>query len=358
MVFITMLAKLSFFKNFNSVSIFNFLILFNLYAYYTYTFYILDVFKKHKYIRLFLKRGKRKPFWKLKRKFKFFKRMKFKRFKRKLLITFPFKKNLILNVFSQKNILFLKRSFGLFKYRFDKKKYTLYRMKYILDKVRKKRIKPRNFSFRPFKKRYFSRLFYNPLRSTLMLTTNNKANRQFKQTKIVSKITKKDNWINSLVSDTFIWKILVKCKFFFNRKKAIFFIVNAGVYINGELEKNPYRVVEAGDTIQIARTYFFSKIFFKRFKRLRRFVRRIRSRVFRLMRHKINPNKQATKNVPSWILRFENFKSYRSVHVQSDYLTYSFIVIYRPMHILNYIDKFYMPNTAYLLRLYNWRYAV
>jgi hypothetical protein len=119
--------------------------------------------------------------------------MKFKRFKKKLLLKFPLKKNIIRNVFSQKNIIFLKRSFGLFKYRFDKKKYNLYRMKYILDKIKKKRIKPRNFSFRPFKKRYFSRLFYNPLRATFIETTDNKANRQFKQTKIISKISKKNN---------------------------------------------------------------------------------------------------------------------------------------------------------------------
>jgi hypothetical protein len=85
---------------------------------------------------------------------------------------------------------------------------------------------------------------------------------------------------------------------FTNRKNAEIYIRTVGIFINGKISFNSNQALNVGDVIQMHRNLYFYSYSIRFFKKLRRYVRRVKARVFKLMRHKIDPNKQATTNIP------------------------------------------------------------
>jgi hypothetical protein len=75
------------------------------------------------------------------------------------------------------------------------------------------------------------------------------------------------------------------------------------------------------------------------------------------MRHKIDPNKQATTNIPRWVHKLENYKPNKALNIESDRTLFAFIILYAPTRVNN-ITLFNELNVStYIGRLYNWKYT-
>lgn len=264
----------------------------------------------------------------------------------------------VLSGTNTKSILHFKRKTALFKSKYDLRRFHLYRMKYLLN-LRKKRNNKKNInSVGTLSADKLSFMFFRRFRANIFKLLSYNANRQFKKSKILSKITKKSTSYETFYNELVLWKILLKQQLFPTKDLTLQFINTFGVFINGNYTNHSHVSLNVGDVIQLSYNVIMCTFLLKHSRKLKKYFGKVRFRIFKLMRNKIDPNKQATKNIPRWILKFENYMSSKVLNVESDFITFTFIILYKPTHRANKVVNWYNITPTYLIRLYNWKYII
>lgn len=248
------------------------------------------------------------------------------------------KKNTFFNSFKQKlevhNFYFYK---NLYKkehvfFNFNKKNKLLYKMH----------------------KKFFSRYYVNRhiFRHIFMKSA---CTHQFKITKFVEKF-KTNSRINFFKqTQLFLFIVLISSQFFFFKKDCFFFLKNFGIFLNGKICTNAYKVLKIGDIIQIPVTKNFY-IFFKNYKNYTFFF----LKKYKLKFNKIfasRKKKYRTKSylMPKWVERLSYYFEDIPKFLEVDFTILTIIIIYNntTLHDTHSI----IANNAllYLYRLYNWR---
>jgi len=168
--------------------------------------------------------------------------------------------------FFLKNLIF-KKKFGFFKKDDKIKHHFLYKLNFLKNLSKKKldfkffnKIKKRYNKFVDLK--YSSFILFYKNRKILKNFLFLKDKKQYKTTKILSKIIKMD-FINFYKFFEFsIVNLIIRCKFCYNLSESIFFLKNGFIYLNGLKITNPLTQVNVGDLIQLS----FSENYFNFFK--------------------------------------------------------------------------------------------
>lgn len=147
--------------------------------------------------------------------------------------------------------------------------------------------------------------------------------------------------------------MLVDQRLFENYERASTYIKTIGVFVNGLSIRSPFYCLRIGDVVQLQRhsAYFLYRA--RAYKALRRYRFKIKYRVFRLIRHKVNPNKQSAKNIPKWITKFSYYRSSAAMHVESDYQLLMFVCVAFPSRYRAVTHESELPLTTYQPRVYN-----
>lgn len=171
---------------------------------------------------------------------------------------------------------------------------------------------------------------------------------QHKITKYISKFdnTKKNN-IN-LKMRMMLFVILLSGRFFFFKQDSFYFIKVFGVFVNGNVCKNPLKILNTGDIIQmpVASTYYYFirsgdaqwNYFYKKY--------------LKLFQKLINDRK---KIAPNWVYKLIYFNLRTPYYLEIDYAVLSIIILYRPKLTECIFDIFNINIAANLFRTYNWR---
>lgn len=278
--------------------------------------------------------------------FKFFK-------KKKIKSTYLFKKNDFYEISSS---LVLKRKFGLLKHKFNEKSFLLYKINAYLDlrKNKKKRIKEH---FGLLKKKTMTKLFYKKVRNPLFINTRYSTSRQFKKSKILYNLYNKKNDPVLNRFDSLVYT-LISLKLFANFSDSLSYIKNIGVFCNHNLIKNPYFIVNLYDIIQLNSDFKYFYYLKTMNKQLRKHFKKVKPRIFKLVRGKYDINKQSATSIPKWVLNFKIFKELQPNNFEYDYTTLTFIMIYdfSKYQAIHYSNNYIL--SLYMYRLYNWRYIV
>ena len=256
--------------------------------------------------------------------------------------------------YSPTTILFLKRRYGLFKYKYNPKKYNLFKMNFFIN-LQKKKIRNITRLLNTFKKKWFNKLFFKKLRNVILpLKTQNKFifNRQFKKTKLFCLNNNKKNMYNLTII-----QMLISFKFFTTYVDAISYMCKVGVLFNNVLVKNPSIFLKKNDKLFLIWVPNYYSYLIKFYTNFKKYIYKVKPRIFKMMQHKRDLNKQSTKIYPKWTLKFIIFKETRFINIEVDFTILAFFVI--SINNYNYIfSNWNIFYSFYLSRLYNWKYIV
>lgn len=195
----------------------------------------------------------------------------------------------------QNNILLFKRRYGVLKHKYEDKSYNLYKMNYMLD-LKKKKIKKSTFQYlNSLRKKNMNKLFFKKNRINIFKNFNYKVLTQKKKSKVIYNLFKNEN--NSPNQLT-LGKLLLTQRLFSNYSDTIKYINNGGIVINNEIVLNHDKQLNVGDVVKLPHNelFFFYLTSFNLNRR--KYLKLVKPRIFKLIRNKIDINKQATKNFP------------------------------------------------------------
>lgn len=220
------------------------------------------------------KRRKKRIFYKINKKI-YFKKIKYK---------------------SNEKILFLKRKSGVLKQKYNPKAFYLYKMNFYINLKRNKKRKRIKGLLYKLKYKVFNKLFFKKNRKHLFKRTTLNPTKQFKKTKLIKHIYTNKN-IHNVKFNTLVHTLLA-LKLFANFKDAYAYINKLGVYYNGKYVYNTNIVIQKGDVFSLNSDIYFYFYLVCLYKHLRRYFRKVKPRIFKLIRHKIDIHKQATRKYP------------------------------------------------------------
>lgn len=243
--------------------------------------------------------------------------------------------NNILDKFSQANYFFFKKFFlnrqALPSSFFLQKKRLLYRMH-------------KRFNLRYYANRLIFKHVFLPEKS-----------RQFTITRFIEnfKTHASHNFYKQV--QLFLFSTLLSSQFFFFKSDCFFFLKHYGVFVNGKLCTNPYKILVQGDVVQlpIIDTYYF---FFKKFDNISHiFFKKYSAKLQRMFSSKKKRFRTKSRHLPKWISNVSYLHGDIPSYLEVDFTIMSIIIIYN-------CDSLYDVHTAvsdhvllYLYRTYNWR---
>ena len=255
----------------------------------------------------------------------------------------------------QNGILLFKRKYGVLKHKYDDKAYNLYKMNYMID-LKKKKTKKNTFQYlNSLRKKNMNKLFFKKNRINIFKNFDYKVLTQKKKSKVIYNLFKnKQSSLNQLT----LGKLLLTQRLFSNYSDTIKFIQNGGIVINDQIITRHDKHLNVGDVIKLPHNelFFFYLTSFNLNRR--KYLKMVKPRIFKLIRNKIDINKQATKNFPKWTLKFFFFKETKPTNVEYDYFTLTFIVLSNSYNIYDCNFNLDIMYTMYMQRLYNWKYIV
>ena len=253
-------------------------------------------------------------------------------FKKTILFKKKIKKRLIIN---NRLTFFLKKN------KFKKKK------------TFKNKFKKKNFFF---KKHLFKTILKSRKNLKLFLNFNTKV-RQNKITQVLYKNTQ--NFFKNRTQNNTIINILLKSRFFFFSKDALFAIKNNLVYLNFKLTNLQNINVQYGDCIQLTISSSFYKFYKKCKFFLKKKIKEMKKKSWLFFKSKINSKKLEIKikkrKTPKYIDMLFLFKFGINNFIEVDFFTLSIYIIKTTNNYKNtffYINKFFSPH---LFSLYNFK---
>lgn len=270
--------------------------------------------------------------------------------KKKIRMFFPKLNN---SLTFQEDILFLKKRFGGLKIFFQKKTYYFYKLNYFINYKRRK-LKPRKKSLYLIKRIIFSKKNLIKIRANFTnFIKNNKFKwRQKRQTPLISRYTK---FLKKSPVPLTLVNVLKGLKLFLSYKDIVYYIKMQGIKINLINFAHQNLTLNSGDIIQFNIKSELNLYMLKRNKIFRKYLRKIKPRLFKLHRSNKDPHKMSTKLYPKWVLKFILFKEKRLKFIEIDFSTLTFIVVYLPKNFFFFNDSF-IPTSLYIYRLYNWNF--
>lgn len=238
---------------------------------------------------------KKKPF------IKFFKKSKAKvKFFKNLILTKKFylfsKKKINYKVVnlqtSQKSVLFFKRRYGVLKHLFKQKKYNLYKANFFINLRRKKKNQPnKSMTLLRFKK--MKKIFFKANRKHILprfetMRQNKKNVRIYSNFHKISK-----NSFELSVSSFF-----VKSRIFLNKDDFKNYICKNGFLHNGTFCTSVDTLINDGDMVQLSFSPMLLSPLAKRHKFFKKYLNKVKPRIFKMMRNKFDINKQSTTHIP------------------------------------------------------------
>ena len=297
-------------------------------------------FKKKPYVRFFKKSKVKVRFFKslvLKKKFYIFSKKK---------INYK-----VINLqTSQKSVLFFKRRYGVLKHLFKQKKYNLYKANFFINLRRKKKtFNSKSMTLLRFKK--MKKIFFKINRKHI-LPKFDKMRQNKKNVRIYANFHKaNENSFNLAISSFF-----VKSRIFLSKKDFTDYIRVNGFLHNGNFYTSNDIFLNDGDIVQLNFSPILLSPLVKRHKHFKKYLSKVKPRIFKMMRNKFDINKQSTTHIPRWVLKFTLFKEMKSTGIEFEFSSMTFIVLKKNLNFFSLATNFNINLTFYLNRLYNWKY--
>jgi len=229
-------------------------------------------------------------------------------------------------------------------------------MSFFID-LKKKKNTTKKKRLNLLKKIKMTKIFYKQIRKNIFIRKELNIKQQFKKSKLIYSNFNKKSDPNYIYSNTVLYTLLV-LKLFLNLRDAKKYIQTIGLYVNSVLIKDPFFILNVNDVFSLNCDFnFFFYLQFMR-RNLRKYFKKVKPRIFKLIRGKIDINKQSSKSYPKWVYKFSSFKEIKPVHIEYDYVTLTFFVIFNNKYPLTYNYNYNAMLTIYLYRLYNWKYIV
>ena len=273
----------------------------------------------------------------------------------------------------QKNVLTLKRKIGAIKYKYNKLKTNLFKGNFFLDLKRyqwtktntlltdrNKHVHKKKFwRYRYFSisRKTFTKVSQKEARNIISSKINYNMIRQKKKTKVFYSIYKYTPSYTEVIFNR-VSDVLCYLQLFSNSKEAKEFITKIGIYVNGVYVVDANYFYGVNDVLQIYSSEALYSYILRKKKKNKVYFSKIKPRIFKLIRNKIDPHKQSTKNIPKYVNIFNEYKFSQPLNIEFDYNFMAFICLYSNNN--NYKSNFqkYDYFSLYLKRLYNWKYIV
>lgn len=162
--------------------------------------------------------------------------------------------------------------------------------------LKKKKTKKNTFQYlNSLRKKNMNKLFFKKNRINIFKNFNFKVLTQKKKSKVIYNLFKNEN--DSLNQLT-LGKLLLTQRLFSNYSDTIKFIKNGGIVVNEKTVIDHKKQLNVGDVIKLPHNelFFFYLTSFNLNRR--KYLKMVKPRIFKLIRNKIDINKQATKNFP------------------------------------------------------------
>lgn len=259
--------------------------------------------------------------------------------------------------------VFLKKKFGFFKKKVKTNHVHLYRLSFLKNlyinrfnfkKTFLSKRKSKGSKFLELKSTSFRLFLQNrKILGNLFFLKNTK---QYKTTKVFSKLIKSDIKVFSKFFEFSLLNFLVKVKFCYTFSEA-FCLINKGmVFVNGTKVSNPYFQLNLGDVVQLILLDNFFTFFKMNTQKKIKLLNSLKHIIWKNNRFKNNFYKQQYNRVPDWVSSLSFFYDDCPAFVEIDYTISSFCVI----DIGRKLDFFKKTNlrfiNLFMLRNYNWNY--
>ena len=153
----------------------------------------------------------------------------------------------------------------------------------------------------------------------------------------------------------FLFTILLSSQFFFFKSDCFFFLKKFGVFLNGKLCSNPYKVLMVGDVVQIPVTcsFFF---FLKKFNNISIFFfRKYSSKFHKIYASKKKKYRTRSYYMPKWVNRLAYVSEDIPSFLEVDFSILSVIIVYNCNSLFDIHSGISNYILLYLYRTYNWR---
>ena len=182
--------------------------------------------------------------------------------------------------------------------------------------------------------------------------------KQFSITRFIEnfKTHSTQNFYNQI--QLFLFSTLLSCQFFFFKTDCFFFLKQYGVFVNGKICTNPYKILVQGDVIQlpVISTYFF---FFKKFDGVSSiFFKKYNAKFQKMFASKKKRFRTKSRHLPKWVNRLPYLYDDVPSYLEVDYTIMSAIVVYNSNSLFDVHTAVSDYILLYLYRTYNWRKLV
>lgn len=230
---------------------------------------------------------------------------------------------------------------------------------FILEPFYLKSLKGKNFDFNIRKTKFkpgYSTMWRN-YRSTLKATLNLKFRYQKRLTNYLLKFNKIIKNRLYFLFEMQLENVLTLSKFFPDRAWTTFFINEGLVFLNNKPIFNNFEQLFKNDFVQLS----VSLKYYIVYRWLLNWHVIKKNKLKKRLNSKINAkylpdDKQKSRNLPIWLLKYKNLKEDVSRYLEVDYLTLSFFVIYEPMFLTDINPLSFLSTKFSIINLFNWKY--
>nr|ASY95751.1 ribosomal protein S4 [Stylonychia lemnae] len=194
-------------------------------------------------------------------------------------------------------------------------------------------------------------------RTSLKTSLNLHYRYQLRLTKFVNKFKKIIKLKAYFIFEMQLYNVLKQTRLIPDINWSVNFIQNGVVFINGFPTYNPFLQLYKNDFIQLVVDFGYYVFFrwiivWSTLKRLK-----FKSKINKKLSKKDLPDdKQKSYTTPSWVLRYRFFNEDIPKHLEVDYFTLSFFLVYDLSMFSELDSTFYTQHRFPVLNMYNWKY--
>lgn len=180
---------------------------------------------------------------------------------------------------------------------------------------------------------------------------------QLRLTKFINKFKKIIKCKTYFIFEMQLYNVLKSTRLIPDINWSFNFIQNGIVFVNGAPSYNYYLQLYKNDFIQLIVDFGYYVFFrwiivWSTLKRLK-FKSKIKHK---LSKKDLPDDKQRSYTLPSWVIRYRSFNEDIPKHLEVDYFTLSFFLIYDLVMFSELDSTFYTEHRFPIINMYNWKY--
>lgn len=154
---------------------------------------------------------------------------------------------------------------------------------------------------------------------------------------------------------TTLFMTLISSQFFFFKEDCFLFLKNSGVFVNGKICTNPYKLLIPGDIIQLPVLNTFYNYFFKLNRLNFYFFKKYNLKLHKLFLSKKRRFRTRSYLTPKWIHKLAFVGEDIPTNLEVDFTILTIILLYECNTAHDIHTNIAKYTLLYLHRTYNWR---